>query len=142
MNRTKAILGLISIVALLGAAGCSTLQQSDLAALQGTWKGQEIGGHTEGSRYLIFSGNTLEFQGADNDDWCRGTFTVWANTNPRQIVGKVTQCHSSELIGKTVQAIYRLEGDTLTVTGYEPGNPKAPTDFDAPGARHFVLKRD
>jgi uncharacterized protein (TIGR03067 family) len=140
--RTKDILRFVSIVALLGAAGCATLHQSESAALQGTWKGQEIGGNTEGSRYLIISGNMIEFQGANNDDWCRGTFTLREDTNPRQIVGTVTQCHSPRYIGKTARAIYRVEGDTLTVTGYDPGNPEVPSGFDAPGARHFVLKRD
>jgi uncharacterized protein (TIGR03067 family) len=138
----KNILYFISIVALLWASGCSTLHKSDLTMLQGTWKGQEIGGNTEGSRYLIISGNTIEFQGANNDDWCRGTFTVREDTNPRQIVGTVTQCHSPRYIGKTARAIYRVEGDTLTVTGYDPGNPEVSSGFDAPGARHFVLKRD
>ena len=139
----KNILSIISIVELLWASGCSTLHKSDLATLQGTWKGQEIGGNTEGSRYLIISGNAIEFQGANNDDWCRGTFTIREDTNPRQIVGVITHCHMPQhIVGKTVYAIYRVEGDTLTVTGNEPGNPNVPSGFDAPGARHFVLKRD
>ncbi|MGD0208003.1 MAG: hypothetical protein ABSC89_10395 [Verrucomicrobiota bacterium] len=138
----KDILSFISIVALLWASGCSTLHKSDLAAIQGTWKGHEIGGNTEGSRYLIISGNTIEFQGANNDDWCKGTFTIREDTNPRQIVGTVTQCHMPQYVGKTACAIYRVEGDTLTVTGNEPGNPNVPSGFDAPGARHFVLNQN
>ncbi len=124
MKRTKVILSFVSIAVLFWASGCSTLHKSDSAGIQGTWKGQEIGGNTEGSRYLIFSGNTIEFQGANNDDWCRGTFTLREDTNPRQIVGTVTECHGHEYIGKTAYAIYRLEGDTLTVTGFDPGTQK------------------
>jgi uncharacterized protein (TIGR03067 family) len=138
----KNILSFISIVALLWASGCSTLHKSDSARIQGTWKGREIGGNTEGSRYLIISGNTIEFRGANTNDWCKGTFTVREDTNPRQIVGMVTECHSSQYIGKTACAIYRMDGDMLIVTGNEPGNPNVPSGFDAPGARHFVLKRN
>jgi len=135
-------LSFISIVALLWASGCSTLHQSGSATVQGTWKGQEIGGNTEGSRYLIISGNTIEFQGANNDDWCKGTFTVREDTNPRQIVATITQCHLPQYVGKTAYAIYRVEGGTLTLTGNEPGNPEVPSGFDAPGARHFVLNQN
>lgn len=142
MKRTKVILSFISIAVLFWAAGCSTLRKSDSDRIQGAWKGHEIGGNTEGSRYLTFSGNMIVFQGANNDDWCWGTFTIREDTNPRQIIGTVTECHEHEYVGKTVHGIYRLEGDTLTVTGNDPGNPNVPSDFDAPGARHFVLKRD
>ncbi|MGA3163081.1 MAG: hypothetical protein ABSD77_02625 [Verrucomicrobiota bacterium] len=142
MRRTKVILSFVSIAVLFWVVGCYTLHKSDLATLQGTWKGHEIAGNTEGSRYLIISGNAIEFQGVNSDDWCKGTFTIREDTNPRQIVGTVTECHMHKYVGKTAYAIYRLEGDTLTVTGYEPGTPNVPSDFDAPGARHFVLKRD
>ncbi|MFZ0828016.1 MAG: hypothetical protein WAO02_11395 [Verrucomicrobiia bacterium] len=138
----KNILNFVCIVVLLWGSGCATPQRSDLATLQGTWKGHEIGGNPEGSRCFIISGNTLEFQGANNDDWCRGTFTVREGTNPRQMVGTITQCHEPQYIGKTSCAIYRVEGDTLTITGNQPGNPKVPAGFDAPGARHFVLNRN
>ena len=140
--RTKNILGFVPVVALLWASGCATLQPSDLTSIQGTWKGQELGGHTEGSRYLIISGRTIEFQGANNDDWCRGTFTLREDENPRQIIGIITQCHQREYIGKATRGIYQLDGDTLTVAGYEPGTPDVPSSFDAPRARHFVLQRD
>jgi uncharacterized protein (TIGR03067 family) len=142
MKITRIILGVVSLGALFWTSGCATLHKSEAAALQGTWKGQEIGSNAGGTRYFIFSGNTVEFQGANNDDWCRGTFTVREDTNPRQIVGTITQCHQREYIGKAACGIYQLNGDTLTITGYEPGTPGVPSSFDAPGARHFVLQRD
>jgi hypothetical protein len=58
------------------------------------------------------------------------------------MVGTVTQCHEPQYIGKTSCAIYRVEGDTLTITGNQPGNPEVPASFDAPGSRHFVLNRN
>jgi uncharacterized protein (TIGR03067 family) len=142
MKITNVILGVVSLGALLWASGCATLQKSDTTALQGTWKGEEISSHVGGTRYFIFTGNTVEFQGANNDDWCRGTFTLREDTNPRQIIGTITQCHQREYIGKVARGIYELNGDTLTIAGYEPGTPTAPTSFNARGARHFVLQRD
>ena len=142
MKITRVILGVVSLGALFWTSGCATLHQSEAALLQGTWKGQEIGSNAGGTRYFIFSGNTVEFQGANNDDWCRGTFTVREDTNPRQIVGTITQCHQREYIGKAACGIYQLNGDTLTIAGYEPGTSDVPSSFDAPGARHFVLQRD
>ena len=44
--------------------------------------------------------------------------------------------------GKTAYAIYLLEGDTLTLTANEPGDPNVPGSFDAPGARQFVFKKE
>ena len=38
-------------------------------------------------------------------------------------------------------AIYRIESDTLTIAGNEPGNPNAPDGFDAPGAARLEFKR-
>ncbi|HTY89079.1 MAG TPA: hypothetical protein VMB80_16655 [Candidatus Acidoferrum sp.] len=142
MSKTENLLVSLSIGALLWAAGCSTLRPADSARIQGTWKGQEIGGNTEGSRCLIISGSTLEFRGANPDDWCKGTFTLREDTDPRRLVGTITECRQAEYIDKTVCAIYRLQGDTLTIAGYEPGNSSVPSAFDAPGVRHFVLKRE
>ena len=133
------------MIALCGAAilaaGCSTLRKSDSAALQGTWKGQEMGRPTEGPCWLMISGNALEFRGADTNEWYKGTFTLREDANPRQLVGAVTECPAPKYIGKTAYAIYRIEADTLTLTGNEPGNPEVPSSFDAPGFRKFVLKK-
>lgn len=142
MRTTKDIIGFVAIVALLWTSGCSTLHNSDLTTLQGTWKGREIAGNTEGSRYIMISGNAFEFQGVNADDWCKGTFTVRKDTNPRQIVGTLTECHIHQYVGKTAYAIYRLEGDTLMVTANEPGNPNVASGFDAPGARQFEFRKE
>ena len=142
MKKAKAMLGLVSIVALLGVSGCSALHKSDSAILQGMWKGQEIGGPAGGLCSFIISGTVLEFRGADTKEWYKGTFTLREDTNPRQVVAVITECPFPQYMGKTTHAIYRVEGGTLTVAANEPGNPEVPADFDARGARHFVLRRD
>jgi uncharacterized protein (TIGR03067 family) len=133
------------LVTLSGAAilasGCSTLHKSDSVTLQGTWQGQEIGRPMEGTCRLVISGNALEFRGADTNEWYKGTFALREDTNPRQLIGKMTDCPADEYIGKTVYAIYRIEAGTLTLTGNEPGNPEVPSSFDAPGSRKFVLRK-
>jgi uncharacterized protein (TIGR03067 family) len=141
MRKTTGVLSLVSIAMLLGAWGCSTLHKSDLATLQGTWQGREIGGKTEGVCYFVVSGNNAEFRGADTNEWIKGTFSLREDTNPRQFVCLTTACSYPPHIGKTVYAIYRIEGGTVKLTGNEPGNPDVPSGFDASGARQFEFRK-
>jgi uncharacterized protein (TIGR03067 family) len=141
MRRTTGVLSLVSIEVLLGASGCSTLHKSDLATLQGTWQGREIGGKTEGACSLVVSGNNGEYRGADTNEWNKGTFSLREDTNPRQIVFLSTACSYAPCIGQTVHAIYRIEAGTLKLTANEPGNPDVPSGFDAPGARQFEFRK-
>ena len=137
MRKTADVLGLVSIAVLLGVSGCSTLHKSDSATLQGTWQGKEIGGKAEGACYLVVSGNNAEFRGADTNEWYKATFSLRADTNPRQVVCFTTGCSWPPCVGKTMFAIYRIEAGTVKVTVNEPGNPDVPSAFDAPGARQF-----
>jgi uncharacterized protein (TIGR03067 family) len=123
------------------ASACSTLQQSDSATLQGTWKGRETGGPAEGWCHLTITGDTLDFRGADPNEWYKGSFTLREDTNPKRLIGVVTECPAPDYIGKSVHAIYRIEAETLTLAGNEPGNPEIPTEFNAPGSRTFVLRK-
>src|SRR5436309_811777 len=85
----------ILLAGLFGAAllpsGCSTVQKSDTAALQGTWKGYDKAQPSEGACSVKFSKNTVEFQGADKDDWCKGIFTLHEDSNPKQIVATILE---------------------------------------------------
>jgi uncharacterized protein (TIGR03067 family) len=119
----------------------SPAADSDAAALQGTWKGKEIGGQFEGDCFLIIKGNELEYRGADPEEWYKGTFTLRENTNPKQLIGLVLQCPAPGFIGKNSLAIYRIDGRKLFITGHEPGDPEMPTALDAPDARRFVLEK-
>ena len=94
----------------------------------------------EGTASLTFSGQTLTFHGSDPSDWVKGTFALREETTPKQLTGTITECDSSDVIGKKVCAIYKIEGGTLTITGNGPGDPSFPEAFDASGSRQFVLK--
>jgi uncharacterized protein (TIGR03067 family) len=142
MKRTTGILSLVSIAVLLGASGCSTLHKSDSATLQGTWKGQEIGAGTEGECALVISGKGLEFRGANPNDWYKGTFSLREDVNPKQVLFSITECPAPRYNGKTTCALYRIENGTLTFAANEPGSPEAPSSFDAPDTRRFVLKKE
>jgi len=162
MKQPMILLNLTIVIYLAAGWGCSTEQKSapssaqtkqasehpahapqnkpDKELLQGTWKGQELTGEAAGPCYLIVSGEHFEFHGADTNEWYKGTFTLREDSNPRQLLGSVTECPAPQYVGKTSYAIYRLESRTLTLTAKEPGNPDLPSGFDASDARRFVFK--
>ena len=122
-------------------SGCSILHHSDTHALQGTWRGYELGRPTNATYKVSFSGNTLDYRGASPSDWCKGTFTLREDTHPKQLIGVMTECVDTQFVGKAVHAIYKIEQDTLTLSGKAPGNAEAPTDFGADYSRTLVLKK-
>jgi uncharacterized protein (TIGR03067 family) len=135
MNR------LVIIAILLGAAGCSTLRKSDSASLQGTWQGKEMGSKTEGVCYVVVSGDSAEFRGADTNEWYKATFTLREDTSPRQIVCLTTGSSYPPMIGKPRYGIYRIEDGIVRLTINEFENPTVPPRFDAPGARQFEFRK-
>jgi len=123
-------------------AGCSKLQKSDVAALQGTWNGRVIQGDPEHQCSLAVSGRSYEFHdNTDTNVWYKGTFTLREDTTPRQYIAVISECPFPQYVGKTSMAIYRLESGTLTITGHEPGITAVPSAFDAPDAVRMELKR-
>ncbi len=142
MNKLKTFLGLAGILIVLATAGCATTPKSDLTALQGKWTGRELGQNTEGTREMIFTGNIMEFRGGNENDWAKGSFILREETTPHQIQYVIMDCPGPRMIGAKGTAIYKLEGNRLSLTGYAPGDPTIPPAFDAPGARHFELKKN
>jgi uncharacterized protein (TIGR03067 family) len=128
--------------AALMAAGCSTTHKSDSARLQGSWDGEALQGEPRHHVSFIISGNNYEFRDeTDKNVWYKGTFSLRQDSMPRQFVALVSECPFPQYVGKTSMAIYRVEGDTLTIAGNEPGKPDAPAGFDAPDAARIELKR-
>jgi uncharacterized protein (TIGR03067 family) len=126
--------------AVLFASGCSTVHKSDTVALQGMWKGHDKA-QPEGVCSVKFSQNTVEFNGVDKDDWCKGIFTLHEDTNPKQIVATILEAPDARAVGQTIHAIYRIEAATLTLAGSPLGNPDAPSIFEGPNIRTLVLKK-
>jgi uncharacterized protein (TIGR03067 family) len=98
------------------------------ASLQGTWIGEELGGPSGESRMTI-SGDSLKFQGVRPREWYVGKLTLEPKTSPNQATILVTESGFPQYVGKTAHMIYRLEADTLTIAGYEPGVDAIPTSF-------------
>jgi uncharacterized protein (TIGR03067 family) len=138
----KNTLAIVLCGAAIFASGCSTLHKSDSTTLQGTWSGREIGATPETPRQIVFSGKQFDYRGADPNDWGKGPFTLREETQPKQLLVTLTDCGPTQYIGKSCCMIYKIEDGTLTATANEPGNPAAPSSFDAPGARHMVFKKE
>lgn len=151
-------------IGLLGSPGCSTQSNphavapadrapqgtetvstaphdSDAAMLQGKWVGQEVGRESDGSCSLAISGKNMEFHGANPQEWYKGTISLLENSSPKQVVVAITGCAEPKYVGEASHAIYRIENGALHITGNEPGDPEAPSGFEATNARHFVLKK-
>jgi len=140
-------------IAAIFASGCATSSEpkppaaasetptppkTNPTAVEGAWNGSEVTPNHEGPASLTFSGQTLEFHGANADDWAKGTFTLQEDTTPKQLVGVVTDSPNADSIGRKTYAIYKIEDGTLTLSG----GTNFPAAFDAPGCRQFVLKRN
>jgi uncharacterized protein (TIGR03067 family) len=152
----KIILISLSLAALF-VSGCSTPSASNSAptapespappkaaptAFEGSWKGRELTPGREGLATLAVSGQSLEFHGAEANDWLKATFSLREDTSPKQCVGLITDCSDAQYVGKKFCAIYRIEDGTMTISGNEPGSTDIPTTFDAPGTRQIVFKHD
>ena len=145
MKRTIGILSFdihrgVCLVA--SARSAEDKDKSDSTALQGTWKGHEIGDAANNTCSLIFTGKNIDYKGTDTNDWAKGTFVVKEGTTPLQVDITVTAGPAPKSVGKTSHVIYEIKDGTLTIAGNEPGNTNAPASFDAPEARKFALKKE
>jgi uncharacterized protein (TIGR03067 family) len=134
------------LVVLCGAviliAGCSTFHKSDVATLQGAWRGRVIQGNPEHQCSFLITGKNYEFRDdTDTNVWYKGTFSLREDTTPREYIALISECPFPQYVGKTALAIYQIEDGTLTITGNEPGKLAAPLAFDAPDAARMELKR-
>jgi uncharacterized protein (TIGR03067 family) len=113
---------------------------SDWDKLQGTWVGTESG--REGEVKVIYSDKTIEFQGANSQEWYKGTGVLIEDSTPSQADYTITECAMMNYVGKISKVIYKLEENTLVFAGSEPGNEMRPTSFvPSGGSRVFNLKR-
>jgi hypothetical protein len=131
------VVSLLMPCLLLGLqAGCTTGPRtpSELQRLQGYWEGDEASGKCS----ITITGNSLRFY-ARTDFWFATTFTLPADTDPRQLHATIKDCASGQesSTGKVVFAIFKIEDGilTLAVHGDEP-----PKTF-AGASSHYVLKK-
>lgn len=137
--KTKLVILVACVIAI--AVAYSEPKKSDSDALQGTWQGTEKDASVDGHSYLTITGTNLSFVGADTNEWYKGTFTLHESTEPKQFVGYIKDCPSSDCIGVTIYAIYSLKDGKFTIAANAPGETNFPSTFDSSGTRQIVFER-
>jgi uncharacterized protein (TIGR03067 family) len=106
--------------------------------LAGQWAPQsaELGGQvfpvaTFGGATLLLTADTYEFAGD------KGTYATVSTSPP---AGMDIRGREGPNAGRTIQAIYRLAGDALTVC-YQLGPGARPSDFTSAGGSQVLLVR-
>jgi hypothetical protein len=126
----------LSFVA-VSSAGQSlpTRASGDLERLQGYWEGEGAGGKCS----ITITGNTLHYRAGMH--WHETTFTLPAGTNPRQLHATIKNGWptSPDSVGQVVFAIFKIEGETLTLETYDPSD--GPPKGFASAMNRYVVKK-
>jgi len=76
-----------------------------------------VGDEWAGKITMTITGNSLHFH-RDTDFWFDTTFTLPAGTYPQQLHATIKDCpEPCDDIGRVVFAIFKIEGETLTLVG-------------------------
>ena len=81
----------------------------------------------------------FEYRGTNPQELYKGTLKFPQNTNPKQLVFLIEECSFPQYVGKAARAIYKIEGNALTIAGHEPGVGVTPKRSEYPHARIFVV---
>lgn len=93
----------------------------------------------DGKITITITGNALHFH-RDTNFWWKTTMTLPAGTNPKQLHATITDSAGKDSIGTVVVAIFKVEGETLTLaTGN--GDGEAPKGFKATGLNRYELRK-
>ena len=103
--------------------------------LEGTWIGNETNSNNVWT--CIITGNEMDF--SSENEWYKGTFSINTQIDPKQLDYLLTDCFINEGIGLTVLAIYKIENNSMTFAGNEPGSTSRPDSFV--GGRIMVLEK-
>ena len=125
-------LAIILLLTGLGIHGCGSSEDapaSDQELLQGTWIGQNV--NMGGECMMTISDSNFYFEALDAEVWYKGTFVLNEEVTPKQMDSTIDNCLIEQYKGTTARAIYKIEKDTFTFAGIEPGVDARPTDFVA-----------
>jgi len=141
----KKLANLVIILLLAGLVthGCDRSEDatiSDQELLQGVWAGQSI--DMQGKYKMTISGSNFDFEGTDFNVWYKGTFVLNEEVTPKQGDFMIKDCSMDQYKGTIAKAIYKIENDTFTFAGQEPGVDFRPTVFEASGEiQVFILTK-
>jgi hypothetical protein len=106
----------------------------ELDRLQGHWEGEGAGGKCA----ITIAGNALHYRAGTN--WWKTTFTLPADTDPRQLHATIKDSSPpTNGIGTVIFAIFKLEDGILTLAETD-GSDKPPETFASASSR-YILKR-
>src|SRR5215471_17812360 len=135
--KTPILLFLLSVAMLLTSFG--QVKSEDAKHIQGTWAlvKAELGGQL--MKDDVWTKITLKLNSgkyeltAENTD--KGTYTIDPSAKPKTL--DITGTEGPN-VGKTIPAIYELDGDTLRVC-YGLGGAPRPTEFKSPTGTKIFL---
>jgi uncharacterized protein (TIGR03067 family) len=125
----------VALVLCLGAVASAQEKKPDpaaeLKAMVGKWSltkaelgGMDVLDHLKDLKFEIREGGKYTAQLGEEKD--EGTFTADPGKTPKEMDIKAT---GGPLGGQTVKAIYKLDGDTMTIC-YDLGGGERPTKFE------------
>jgi uncharacterized protein (TIGR03067 family) len=139
MTATKTFTGLAAFalaMSVLFSQGQSVApgREADLKRMQGYWEGEGAGGKCA----ITITNNTLHYRAGNG--WFMTTFTLPDKTSPQQLHATITDsAPPTNSIGTVVHAIFKIEGDTLTLATIDI-NEMPPQDFTTARERYIVKK--
>ena len=142
-QKTWIVVAFLQCISLLTGTillGENTLETKDtqLAKLQGTWESKS----DEQNVLVTIKRNQLRFF-RDDDFWFETTITLNTDVNPHRFRATIKRTTESqeEIVGESVPAIYKVEGDTLTILAYSDENESPPEVFEGPEGNLYELKK-
>ena len=102
-----------------------TRAATELKRLQGHWEGEKRGG----KRTVTITGNALRFEDTKQKDWYETVFSLPDGANPPHLRARIVKARQTKDVGIVVYALYRIEGDTLTLLGCVTDPRDLPKDF-------------
>ena len=108
---------------------------NNVTELEGTWIGNETNSNNVWT--CIITGNEMDL--SSENEWYKGTFSINTQADPKELDYLLTDCFINEGVGLTVLAIYKIENNSMTFAGNEPGETSRPDSFV--GGRIMVLEK-
>ena len=148
------VLSLLLTCLLLGLqAGCKTNPPTaaELQRLQGTWEGVALAQETPGGPFvksagtitITITGNSFHFH-RDTNFWFETTIALPAGTDPQQLHATIKDnapAQGRNAIGKVVVALFKIEGETLTLAARGDGSEETPISFEDEKVTRYELRK-
>jgi len=115
-----------------GNDGGGSTSQGD-PALVGTWSGTEVD-LPQYTWTFVLGAVTMDVQSSSGEGY-KASYTTDTSVDPKHITGTINECPLADLVGKSWNGIYVIEGTGATIASNIPGDTTFPTAF-TPGSPH------